>query len=908
MELMKIREPKIAPLLVCIGCAVGHQALAAEKVLVYGAALSQSSAVMSSLRQKQLQVVPVDDARLKRLTPAEARLLVLAGGRPLSSQSRRAISRFLQTGGNAIVVGTHNFQGDPQPVKPVALGDFAQEKTYEIIRFTREERSGGEEPRIAKTTAPNGAAALRLNTTQREMSNVKVQFSAVSQRNTRRKVLTFQAKGDAYMDLLALEATNTSGQKYFAFVPLSQRWEHYAISLADFIPEGWQDAQKPYPLLSPETLQTIALGTNHLTLWPEKPMDFSLASVCLAENASGEYAPTPALNRLKIPFQSIGITAPDWIFDPLYRSQSLPSQTVNRADKSGFSSGTPGDFKAPTWRLSPPYSDFPGVKLGTDNLKAFDTRPAHDMRRIPLWQVGNETVAERRLHSGGIYAGASVALYGLTPQQVSAEGGLCDSVAQNADYILHRPKIARVEINTTRQTGDSEIVPLLKITLQNPLGKSVQGQLQAQVAGKMRGKADFALKPHQLETFAVQLNAVPANFDFTRFDWQVALLSASGQDQWRDTVDVERILLNAATHMVAAQKIYPDGRISNTYFSDVYGARAMLAYWNFLQRHPEHLKRNLDLWRDVSPEAMRQSVLRLGDMIVRRQNPNGSVPMGYAEPTNGFNVADGGQISLGMALLANGVNDANRERNYLQSARKIIDFAETFYIDEALFAKLQREDPEQLQKDKATVGYYGLGVYAGGKRKPSGPLWVLADLLATQALLSYEYPEGPYQKIFERNVRVFLDHARDEEGWYQAEAMMWSWLSLPNPELRARLSQTFDRAFLRQMYKGREDEMYNAGSRGSLRALPLVYSRRILGDSPNQRAALLKYVWSAGAESSGGSVRRLAEAYPNPHHGASIAAMKFAEFSSIWAMELMEPNSTLLQKANFPRVKPEPKH
>src|SRR5690606_26615997 len=155
-------------------------------------------------------------------------------------------------------------------------------------------------------------------------------------------------------------------------------------------------------------------------------------------------------------------------------------------------------------------------------------------------------------------------------------------------------------INTTKQQGDGDVAPVLKITLQNPLDKIVRGELQAKVAsGKLSGKTSFALAPRKLSTRVIELGAVPANFDFRNFDWEVALSSGSGNDVWRDSVDVERILLRAAAHMVAAQKIFPDGRISNHYFADAYGARAMLTYLNFLQQNPAHLQRNRDLWRDL---------------------------------------------------------------------------------------------------------------------------------------------------------------------------------------------------------------------------------------------------------------------------------------------------------------------
>jgi hypothetical protein len=95
--------------------------------------------------------------------------------------------------------------------------------------------------------------------------------------------------------------------------------------------------------------------------------------------------------------------------------------------------------------------------------------------------------------------------------------------------------------------------------------------------------------------------------------------------------------------------------------------------------------------------------------------------------------------------------------------------------------------------------------------------------------------------------------------------------------------------------------MFELGARGTLRALPLLYYRRHVDDTPDLRAAQLKYTWTFGAESSERSMRRLAEAYPKPQHGDSLAASKYASFSAIWAVELLAPGSTFLPAPEFPR-------
>src|SRR5690606_17665461 len=104
--------------------------------------------------------------------------------------------------------------------------------------------------------------------------------------------LTFKAKGNAYMDLLALEISDKAKNKWLTFVPLSQEWEEYSVSLADFIPQGWKSGGEMYPLLTPARVDSLAMGANLVTVWKEKPMAFGIAEVALCENETGIYAPT----------------------------------------------------------------------------------------------------------------------------------------------------------------------------------------------------------------------------------------------------------------------------------------------------------------------------------------------------------------------------------------------------------------------------------------------------------------------------------------------------------------------------------------------------------------------------------------------------------------------------------------
>jgi hypothetical protein len=285
-------------------------------------------------------------------------------------------------------------------------------------------------------------------------------------------------------------------------------------------------------------------------------------------------------------------------------------------------------------------------------------------------------------------------------------------------------------------------------------------------------------------------------------------------------------------------------------------------------------------------------------MLLARQNDDGSVPMGYGEQSGTYNVADGGQIALSLGQIAPLLDPARRDACW-RFCRKFAAWAETFHIDEARSRQLLAKT-EPAKRTQARAGHYGLGSNRG-VRNPLGPSWVLPDILGVQLLLTYVDPAPELRRIADRNVRAYLDAGYAATGYFHAEALTWAWRDAIDPALRARIADTLTRTFVPPLLAGKEHDMFELGSRGTLRALPMLYYRRYVADAPEVRAALLKYVWTFGSESSERSMRRLAEAHPKPHHGESIAASKYASFSAIWAVELLEAEASFLRLPGFPR-------
>lgn len=306
-------------------------------------------------------------------------------------------------------------------------------------------------------------------------------------------------------------------------------------------------------------------------------------------------------------------------------------------------------------------------------------------------------------------------------------------------------------------------------------------------------------------------------------------------------------------------------------------------------------------WRTVSPAAIEEGGLRFFDMLVRRQNEDGSIPMGYSEHIGVYNVADGGQIALSVGQVLPLIHDARRRESYLQFCRHFVDWAETFYIDERRSSELGESFPTRAAKGETKAGHYGLG-WGYLSRNETGPFWVLPDILGVQTLLTYVDSNPEYPRIAARNLRFHLDAGYRSDGYFWAEALTWSWLSTADEHDRARIAASLCTSFIARLLEGEANDMYDRGARANLNALPLLYYRRYFEDNAAVRAVLLKYAWAFASEDAPNAMRRVSETFPKPAHGESIAAAKQAACGAIWAMELLEPGSSMLRMKGFPRV------
>ena len=137
---------------------------------------------------------------------------------------------------------------------------------------------------------------------------------------------------------------------------------------------------------------------------------------------------------------------------------------------------------------------------------------------------------------------------------------------------------------------------------------------------------------------------------------------------------------------------------------------------------------------------------------------------------------------------------------------------------------------------------------------------------------------------------------------YQADFVLGT-TSIKNELLKEKIIDNLNTTFLPYIFRGTENDMFKVGSRRTLNALSMIYYRQFIEDKANIRATLLKYIWTFGSETSCNSIGRISEAFPKSTQ-ESLSAAKYAALSAVWAMELLEPNSTLFEGLPIGENKP----
>ena len=823
-------------------------------VYTYGAAFSEGQPLIKGLRQQDISTIPLRDQELDSFSFPTGSMLLIDGTQPIPPECRRSIDQLRRNNGQLFVFGKRAFDYRPMPQRAVSLVNFADSTQYCVKRLDRRIKAASyEQPVVKSFVTDNGTTGLSFKTEHRGMPDIMVHLAPGDKATSARSVLLLRARGNAYMDLLSLEITDRFGKKWLGFIPLSKQWRDYQLSLADFIPEGWNKPNACYPLLSPADVKDIALGTNLLTVWREQPMEFAVSDVALAEDTSGYYAPTGHNRSLRLPFLENHTCIPSWLLD------ERGSEVI----------------------------EFPGSVTGTDTKQEYDRAAERVIRTLePIPGAAVQIVGD------GMFKGSA---FGLFPQSLAtaqADSAQLASVVYFVSTMLSVPRITSV-LPDVIQSGDGNYRFALHVTVHNFRGQAVKGTLTANVGDSLCAKhEDVTIRPFTDRKIVIEFPTIPPSFSFTDFRWDVRFQTDDTVDLFSDHVNIPRALLHSFIHLRNVQREYEDGRFSHHYFGDAYGARAQLAYASYLKQHPDLKQQNEDLWQQIDVSAIQLSGTRFFDMLVEKQDADGGLPMGYSEHTGGRNVADGGQMALSVAQSLRYITDSTRAHAYRLLCRRFFNWAETFYIDEVKAADLANTEPDAVARGHVNAGNYGLG-RSRRRINATGPLWVLSDILAFQLLWAKLSGDAEATYIAQRNKTYYLDTGHSAQGYYQAEALCWAWVDSKYDSLRPAITARLRDTFLPALLAGGPRDMFRLGGRNTLKALPLIYYRRYIDDTPALRAALLKYTWSYASEHAPGGIAQLMRQFPKPVHGESLMATKYAALSALWAMELLQPGSTL---------------
>lgn len=879
-------------LIICFFIKEVVYAQSKDKVLILG-----DSGKLSGLVNKLKS--DFDVAFVNAATDIEAnnfKLLILASENTVDEAYRFPVHQFLQKGGNVIFIGKETFNYDPDFYNGSLLTDL--KKDFEVVWPKRDFTIASVDKPEIKTYECATCKTISFETKNRGMRDVLLGLKIKNKTSKLKNTLNFRAKGSHFMDLLALEIKDTKGKKWYSFLPVTPEWETYSVSLANFIPENWNNTNQAYPLLDPTTADSLYIGLNSSTVWKEKAMGFTLGDIKIGENKKNIYQPSSLLKTLRYPFQAIGIKYPEWIIDPFFNSRKL--HQVNLVTKGNFISqvSIPSPFTE-VYALPEFFYEHPVSTSGTDTKKAYDNKENRVSRREQLLvdKTSGMVVAEFIQFANGPYKLASISSLGVNISDIQVKAGISDLIVNLSKEVVGKPRIINVAVNTTEKKDNNSIYPLFKVNIQNVKNQIVKGKIELFINNQVTNALDVALVPNVNKQYSLELKSLPTDFSLKTFVWKVRFTTTNSVDELTDTVDVEKAMLASFKFLTDAQKFYPDGRFSNHYFGDAYGVRAMFAYLDYLKQNPQTKYKYSDMWTNFTESDIKNSAESFYDMLVNRQASFGAYPMGYSEHAGGYNVADGGQMALSMMQSSGYISDANRKNSYINSVVKFGNWAEEYYITPELSAQLKISHPEEYKKGQTLAGLYGLGL-AGKRKQQTGPSWVLADIIAAQILLSKQAntiaAKNTFKVIAERNSRFYVESNYDAVGYYQAEALFWIYLTTKEQDLKKMIANNLKETFVQPLLKGVENDMFLLGGRATLKALPLIYYQRYIEDNEDIRAVLFKYVWNFAAEHGSNSIFNSAKCFPKAVHGESLTASKYAALSSLWAMELINPGSSLI--------------
>ncbi|AQQ69899.1 hypothetical protein SMSP2_00233 [Limihaloglobus sulfuriphilus] len=887
--------------------AISNEAAAKDEktIALYCSQAKDSKPLADLLAQDGTDVKILEPAELEEIDKIDASLLVIGPETVFPPQARIALDKYLSGPNSLVLLSPGAFDYSRKSVQPVQIADFAK-KTWSLIKPDDSELKDIDKIQQLNIKTCGNEDAVWLITPDLAMGDIFVDIPLSRYHNRHRTVLNFQARGDYEVDILTLKIIDNNGDEWYRFVELGRDWRDYTVSVFDFMPQKSRKAAAP---LDPSNLKSLQIGLDVSNLWRDKPGSFALGPVYLGRASRFENVASSDLRKWKIPLEQASAQYPQWVVSPFLDAVKFDDAArVEPALGQNIYNGQ-CDFSYTGLHEIPPYlrNDKSTTSLGTDK-GLYETLHNSNIRRIPILNAVDNNgrimgpAAEIRVHIEGPRKRAGFGLFGIEGADYSADSVMGKILKQTCDFLLYKPKIRKITLFTSEFDQDPENL-LCQVSLDNPLNSQVKGSLSLIAGGnQINVSREIEIGPDQTQECVLELGEIGRDFPLLDFDWKVTVKTDRGVDILEDRVSIEKSLIKVGKNMLDLRTTHRDKRISNHFFIDLYGARAMLQLGKYLQQNKDALQRNQDVLGDTRPQDFIRAAEELSDMICSVQDPDGSIPLGYSEMRKIRWVADNGSVALGLAQMALEFEPELAER-CMRAAKNYVDWRHTFYISPEKSKMLQ----EKFGKDKWTrPGNYGFGYMTSNwdtkeqwherKREERGPDYVLGICIGVMGALDVLEDCPYYHDIAVRDTKHFIDGDYSTASYFQAEGIFWMYYTLKDQGLKDAIKERLETSFLPSVINGKKYQWFSHGSRGSLLWLTLAYYYNFMDDTPAVRASLLKAIWEHCSDSLGMSMDSVAQRFSHSSHGNSVSASKYAgSCSSIWLMEMLEPGSTLLE-------------
>ncbi|MBO5688398.1 MAG: hypothetical protein J6S73_00615, partial [Lentisphaeria bacterium] len=704
--------------------------------------------------------------------------------------------------------------------------------------------------------------------------------------------IAFPVSGGADSDLFSVLLKDRDGRQFVSYVPLDRKEKTVFLRFADFLalpPESAENAEfcwaeravkqfLPDVRPVPEKICGISMGLSLRHLWWDKGGSCRIGTVSRWRSAAPDSRRSGYAGRFAVPYNTIGVALPPDVFDPMDGCRRINGGRLMTAAGSPCGEGGRNTVAVRWFDAQMPYRKIHGREAKDRALIPAVREWAE--RHVPLLADDQGRAAAMLILPADTQnPNGAVALFGIPEAAYLQEPELMRLAAKTAQYLLDVPQMRSV-FPCLREEK-----PALKVRLHHPGKTVVRGELSVQLAGLPGRVVSVVLPPQKPREITVILPEIPEDFKYTGLDWKVSLQTPAGEDVWQDRADAAVTAAFLAEHLLQLAETHGDGRFSHHFFADIYGARA-LAVLGGRQGRADWIR------------AARKMV----HGIVSRQTPEGALPMGYGEQRRISWVADNGTAVLGILDFAARFPEVRGA--YLAAAKRYYLWRETFYMDDARVAKLEKEfgkDPAHIRKGFYGIGYNDGPFYGKGskfkevQRVERGSLWVNGISMASLPLYWQLTGDARILAIARRNLQEYLAENPDL-NFFSAEALVQMYRRMPDAGCKKLAETALKTNFIPGLFAGKKDyALLEQGGRRTMDTLAALYCLNDgLERSPRLRAYLVRNIWFACSPSLPWSVHRTGGYFDHSSHGSSVAAARYAgAMTLIWLAELLYPGSTL---------------